>query len=149
MKIIVAVVAITSLAACSHAPVSPSVSGFSGDWYSGHAINSTDYRLDDCSYRNDRTFTCRVIDRGCTNGFCEAESFTFSGTWALAGTHLTRRTTAGFLRADTKQWVIEQQTSGELILSGGERWFRSEKARTRHVSGLEAHEVHDRLLLTH
>jgi hypothetical protein len=119
------------LSACVH-PIGSVVNAFPGIWYSGHAINKADYRTDDCSYKSDGTFSCSVWDRGCSGTFCDAQSFSYSGTWSLAGDRLTRQTTSGV--GPKEPSTLQIRLNGrELRLSSGERWFKSKEARFQHM----------------
>ncbi len=135
MKIIATMLLLIGLTSCAHEVVAPTASGLSGRWYSSHAINKTDYRLDDCLYLPDGTFTCAVDDHGCSGAFCEAESFTFAGTWAVQGTRLTRQCTTDFCSKSPKTWIIERLDRKTLLLSGGESWFRSKRKRDKNLAG--------------
>jgi hypothetical protein len=117
------------LVGCVHTTVA--TNSLIGIWYSGQAINRTDYRLDDCSYKQDGTFDCTVLDRGCSS-FCEGASFSYAGTWSLVGTTLTRRITSGLGPKEPQSWGIAFN-NGELLLSNGQRWFRSKKARSKQL----------------
>jgi hypothetical protein len=130
MKIIAALLLLIGLASCAHDLSPPTINGLAGYWYSGRALNRTDYRLDDCLYSSDGTFKCTAIDRGCNGSFCEAQSASFVGTWSIDGNRLTRRCNTNWCSDIPKTWIIERQDRRVLQLAGGERWYRSKSTRS-------------------
>lgn len=112
-----------------------SLRGLSGHWHSGLAINATDYRLEDCRYQRTGSFECMATDRGCASGFCEAESVRYSGTWSIDSVRLTRNISDGWAPHGTTAGEIQSLERGVLMLSGGQRWFRHERARNQHIVG--------------
>lgn len=84
MRTLAILVFVFALAACAHG-ASSERQALSGHWYSGRALNKTDYQLEDCTYSPAGTFACVLTDRGCSGSFCEAEKLPFSGRWQVRG----------------------------------------------------------------
>jgi len=134
MKFLVCAIAALLLADCSHpAEVRqrPAIRELNGTWFSGYAINATDFVLQDCSYDPSGTFKCATLDHGC-GSFCEAQTFTFSGTWVIAGTTVTRRVSEGWAPKEMTL-TIEAVSPAIIYFSDGTRWFRQRNARNKYV----------------
>jgi hypothetical protein len=131
MKILALVVFLTALlTGCAHATPDGTIN-LPGTWYAALRVNSTDYRLDDCVYSTNGTYSCKALDNGCAGTFCEAESYAYSGAWSLVGQQLTRQVGTGA----PQRLDVKASDANVLLWSNGEHWFRSEKARSRFLKG--------------
>jgi hypothetical protein len=106
-----------------------------GSWFSGQSVNRTDYRLDDCQYKGDGTFSCTLKDHGCSaDGFCEVLGDGYSGTWSIEGTTLVREVSWGSSLHSRDSWVIKG-LSGDSLLVNETKWFRNPSSRNKYVLG--------------
>ena len=134
MKFLLCPIASLLLAGCSlpeDVRQPPSIHEVTGTWFSGYTINATDFVLQDCSYEPSGTFKCAVLDQGC-GSFCEAETFSFYGTWTIAGTKVTRRVPEGWAPKEMTL-TIKAVSPGVIYFSDGTRWFRKRSARNKYV----------------
>ncbi|QBY04384.1 hypothetical protein E2K93_08265 [Thalassotalea sp. HSM 43] len=84
-----------------------------------------------CTYANDGTFNCEVEEHGCTkSGWCEAQSYSTSGTWLIANNSLTIHTTL-FKKVHTQKLEIVSLKADNLVLKFSNQqqiWQRSSSA---------------------
>lgn len=135
MKSLVCLISAMLLAGCLR-PVQkgqfPEIHELDGKWFSGHAISDTDFVLEDCSYAPAGTFSCAVLDQGC-GSFCEAQTFSFSGTWQIVGRNIVRRTPPGSWVPSELTFTTNSVGPGIIYFSDGTRWFRKRSARNKYV----------------